>query len=112
MRATVLKADHHGSCNGVDARYLALVHPDWVVIPVASPNDYGHVHEQAKATLRAAGRPWYRTDRNGTITIRSPGTPGGGYTITPSRGTRDMAGASDRTSTQPGCSEPDTRRSP
>jgi len=103
MRATVLKADHHGSCNGVDARYLALVRPEWVVVSVASPNDYGHMHEQAKAVYRAAGRPWYRTDQNGTITIRSPGTPRGGYTITPQRGTRDMDGASDRASTQPGC---------
>jgi competence protein ComEC len=103
MRASVLKANHHGSCNGVDRRYLELVRPDWVVASVASPNDYGHMHEQAKAAFRAAGRPWYRTDRNGTITIRSPGTPGGGFTITPQRGTRSMDGTSDRVSTQPGC---------
>ena len=109
MRATVLKANHHGSCNGVDRRYLDLVRPEWVVVPVASPNDYGHMHEQAKSAFRAAGRPWYRTDQNGTITIRSPGTPGGGYTITPQRGTRDMTGASDRASTQPACRRTESR---
>ncbi|MFL5582609.1 MAG: lamin tail domain-containing protein [Gemmatimonadaceae bacterium] len=103
MRADVLKADHHGSCNGVTRRYLEMVRPSWIVASVASPNDYGHVHEQAMALWRAAGIPWYRTDRNGTITIRTPGTPGGGYRVEPQRGTRDMRGTSDRASTQPEC---------
>ena len=40
------------------------------------------MHAQAKATYARHGIPWYRTDQNGTITIRSPGTPGGGYTVT------------------------------
>src|SRR6202171_1972434 len=31
MRASVLKADHHGSCNGVAARDLCLIPPQWRV---------------------------------------------------------------------------------
>jgi len=103
MRADVLKADHHGSCNGVTRRYLELVRPSWIVASVASPNDYGHIHEQATALWRSLGIPWYRTDRNGTVTIRSPGTVGGGYRVEVGRGTRDMRGASDRASGQAGC---------
>lgn len=103
MHADVMKADHHGSCNGVTPRYLQLVHPSWVVVSVGAQNEYGHMHEQAKAAYRAAGIPWYRTDQNGTITIRSPGTPGGGYTITPSRPGKGLSGPSDRNSKQAAC---------
>src|SRR6266566_5478451 len=71
MRVNALKADHHGSCNGVTPRYLELTHPQWVVASLGARNDYGHMHTQAKAIYRTAGLPWYRTDQNGTITIRS-----------------------------------------
>jgi competence protein ComEC len=103
MRVNVLKGDHHGSCNGVTPRYLALTRPQWVVASLGSRNDYGHMHTQAKEIYRGAGVPWYRTDQNGTITIRSPGTVGGGFTITPQRAGTDLDGPSDRISQQPGC---------
>src|ERR1700687_4209630 len=48
MRVNVLKADHHGSCNGVTPRYLALTNPRWVVASLGERNDYGHMHAQAK----------------------------------------------------------------
>ncbi|GAC1516729.1 MAG: hypothetical protein NVS1B4_13410 [Gemmatimonadaceae bacterium] len=96
MRATVLKADHHGSCNGVTERYLDIVSPSWVIASVAATNDYGHMHEQAKGLLSDARIPWYRTDENGTVTITSPGTVHGGYAVTPSRGEPSMNGSSDR----------------
>jgi competence protein ComEC len=104
MRANVLKADHHGSCNGVTPRYLDLIKPSWVVASLGAHNDYGHMHQQAKAEYRDAGIPWYRTDQNGTITIVSPGTLGGSYTITPSRPGTDLNGPSDRKSRQGACS--------
>ena len=103
MRVNVLKADHHGSCNGVTARYLALAKPEWAVVSVGARNDYGHMHAQAKAIYRRAGVPWYRTDQNGTITIRSPGIPSGGFTITPERTGTDLNGPGDRTSSQDKC---------
>jgi competence protein ComEC len=103
MRISVLKADHHGSCNGLTPRYLALTGPQWVVASLGAPNDYGHMHTQAKEIYRDAGVPWYRTDQNGTITIRSPGTDDGGFTITPERAGSDLDGPSDRISRQPGC---------
>ncbi len=103
MRVNVLKADHHGSCNGVTPRYLALTQPQWIVTSVGARNGFGHMHAQAKQVYRKAGVPWYRTDQNGTITIRSPGTPNGGYTITPARRGTDLNGPSDRRSRQVAC---------
>ncbi len=104
MRVNVLKADHHGSCNGVTRHYLALTKPQWVVASLAARNGYGHMHIQAKNIYRGAHVPWYRTDQNGTITIRSPGTAGGGFTITPERPGTNLSGPGNRRSPQPGCS--------
>ena len=106
MRVNVLKADHHGSCNGVTPRYLSLVKPQWVIASLGARNDYGHMHTQAKNIYKQAGVPWYRTDQNGAITIRSLGTVGAGFTITPQRQGTDMDGPSDRVSRQPACTMP------
>lgn len=103
MRVDILKADHHGSCNGVTRRYLALTNPQWVVASLAARNGYGHMHTQAKNIYRGARMPWYRTDQNGTITIRSPGTAAGGFTITPERPGTNLNGPGDRRSPQTGC---------
>jgi competence protein ComEC len=100
MRVDVLKADHHGSCNGVTPRYLALTQPKWVIASLGLSNEYGHMHTQAKAIYRNAGVPWYRTDQNGTVTIRSPGTPRGSFTIQTERPGTDLDGPSDRHSSQ------------
>jgi len=95
MRAAVLKADHHGSCDGISPRYLDLVRPDVVVLSLAGTNDYGYVHAQTLALLQARRIPWYRTDQNGTITITVP--PGRArYTVTTERGTSNAKGPSDR----------------
>jgi beta-lactamase superfamily II metal-dependent hydrolase len=103
MDVNVLKADHHGSCNGVSSRYIDLLAPDWVTFSLAADNSYGHVHNQTKQLFTQYGRPWYRTDQNGTITIRTPGTPGGGYTMTVTRGTQNAVGPADRASTATDC---------
>jgi competence protein ComEC len=106
MRVNVLKADHHGSCNGVTPRYLSLISPQWVVASVGAGNEYGHMHTQAKDIYEQADVPWYRTDQNGTITIRSPGSPAGGFTIKPARRGIDLHGSSDRVSGQFDCATP------
>lgn len=103
MSVDVLKADHHGSCNGVTPRYLALLSPRWVVASLGTRNGYGHMHQQAKNVYRRAGVPWYRTDQNGTITIRSPDTIDGGFAITPEYRGTNLSGPSDRVSPQKGC---------
>jgi competence protein ComEC len=103
MRAHVLKANHHGSCDGVSERYLDAVRPSLVVASLGGVNDYGHMHAQTKAAFTRRSVPWYRTDQNGTITLRSPGTPGGGYSVTVERGAANAVGPSDRKSYQPDC---------
>lgn len=100
MEAHVLKADHHGSCDGISARYLDLVRPEIVTMSLASDNDYGYVHSQTLNLLAGRRIPWYRTDQNGTITITVPthrtGTAGRAYSVSVERGGPGMRGPSDR----------------
>ncbi|CAN5819834.1 hypothetical protein BH11GEM1_BH11GEM1_02670 [soil metagenome] len=103
MRVDVLKADHHGSCNGVTDLYLDLLKPSLLVASLAAVNDYGHMHSQAKSMYRRHGASWYRTDQNGTITLRSAGVPGSKYSVTVERGGPNMTGPSDRRSSSPEC---------
>ncbi|MDQ3606376.1 MAG: lamin tail domain-containing protein [Gemmatimonadota bacterium] len=103
MRVNVLKANHHGSCNGVKSRFVDLVNPDWVTFSLSATNTYGHVHTQTKDLFTRYGKPWYRTDRNGTVTFRSPGTAGGGYTVTVEKGGASESGSPDRASSQDAC---------
>ena len=103
MKVDVLKADHHGSCNGVTARYLERVKPSLLLVSLGAVNDYGHMHEQAKALYRRAGVPWYRTDQNGTITLRSSGVSGAKYTVSVERPGTDLNGPSDRRANQRNC---------
>ena len=103
MRVDVLKADHHGSCNGVSSWYLRATQPRWIAASVGADNSFGHMHEQTKQTYARFQIPWYRTDRNGTIVFRSPGTAGSGFTVDVARGSPSMDGDADRQSSQQNC---------
>ena len=100
MRARALKANHHGSCDGISRRYLDLVQPELVAISLAAVNDYGYVHSQTLDFLAARRIPWYRTDQNGTITITVPRRRARDadrpYTVSVERGGPSMRGPTDR----------------
>jgi competence protein ComEC len=95
MRATVLKGDHHGSCDGISPRYLDLVRPEAVVLSLDGQNDYGYVHLQTLDLLQRRRIPWYRTDQNGAVTITVP-AHGAKYAISVERGGPNLRGPSDR----------------
>lgn len=103
MKVNVLKSNHHGSCNGVANRYADLTNPDYATMSVGATNTYGHVHNQTKSLWSGRAKPWYRTDQNGTITFRSPGTVGGGYTVAVGKGSVSMSGSTDANSGQTAC---------
>ena len=103
MRVDVLKANHHGSCNGVTARYLDLLHPSLVVASLGAVNAFGHMHVQAKEQFQRRQLDWYRTDQNGTITLKWPAVAGDGYSIEVEGGGRNLDGPSDRRASQAKC---------
>ncbi len=103
MNVDVVKGNHHGSCNGINSRFLDLTSPSWITFGVSATNGYHHVHTQTKTLLTGRSIPWYRSDGNGRITFTTPGTPGGGYTVSVEKGTASMNGAADDTSSQTAC---------
>jgi competence protein ComEC len=103
MKVNLMKADHHGSCNGVTNAYVDALEPARVLAGVGATNSYGHMHAQTKSLFTAHGKPWFRTDGNGTVVVSSPGTVGGGYTVTVQKGSPSMSGAGDASSSQAQC---------
>jgi beta-lactamase superfamily II metal-dependent hydrolase/PKD repeat protein len=95
MRITVLKGQQHGKCQSITARLLRVADPDLVTFSLLGSNSSGLIHTETKDLLARNEKPWYRTDRNGTITFVSPGVPGGGYSVHVAAGRASMDGESD-----------------
>lgn len=81
--AQVLKVGHHGSTFSTTSAFLSRVHPGIAIISVAGDNPYGHPHDQTLDRLASAMATVYRTDRDGTILVRSDGTT---YSVTTEKG--------------------------
>ncbi len=69
----LLRISHHGSSDPRLADLLARTRPAVAAISAGEGNDYGHPHPQVLAELRRAGVLTRRTDRDGTIELRSDG---------------------------------------
>ena len=76
LRASVLKAGHHGSSTSTSAEFLRVVDPELVVISAGRRNRYGHPSPDVVARVTGAGVRVARTDLEGTISLRvSPDPP-------------------------------------
>lgn len=73
ISARVLKVGHHGSSSSTSQGFLDKVDPEYAVIGVGSPNDYGHPHAQTLNILEKRNTKLYRTDLNGHIIFVSDG---------------------------------------
>jgi competence protein ComEC len=65
----LLKVGHHGSDGSSGAPFLAAIRPRVAVISVGT-NRYGHPAPGALRRLEASGAAVWRTDRDGTVTVR------------------------------------------
>ena len=82
LKATVLKAGHHGSRTSSSPAFLEAVRPEAAVISCGAGNSYGFPHAAVLTALKKQRADVYRTDRDGTISVVSDGQ---GYTITKER---------------------------
>lgn len=73
ISATVLKVAHHGSDTSSVKVFLQAVNPDYAVISVGAPNDYGHPHDKTLELLRLLDIKLYRTDLHGNVVFFSDG---------------------------------------
>jgi len=73
LHADVLKVGHHGSSTSSTDEFLAAVHPSAAIISVGADNAYGHPSADVLAALQRVGARVVRTDRVGTIIVRTDG---------------------------------------
>lgn len=73
IKATVLKAGHHGSRTSSTQPFLDVVSPQIVLISCGSNNTYGHPHETVISRLEAMDVWIYRTDLQGHVVLYSDG---------------------------------------
>ena len=75
LRATVLKAAHHGSNTSSTSTFIDAVEPSAVVVASGTQNRYGHPHPEVMERLnRAVGEERvFRTDLMGTVELRTDG---------------------------------------
>lgn len=73
LLSTILKASHHASKTASSSVFLKAVMPNTVIISVGADNEYGHPHKEVLKRYGKFGFAVYRTDTDGTITIRSDG---------------------------------------
>jgi competence protein ComEC len=73
LHADVLKVGHHGSSTSSTDEFLAAVHPTAAIISVGADNPYGHPSADVLASLGRVGARVVRTDKLGTIIVRTDG---------------------------------------
>lgn len=73
LQADVLKCGHHGSSTSTTKKFLKTVDPSCAVISCGKDNSYGHPHRETVESLEESGVQICRTDRDGTILIKSDG---------------------------------------
>jgi competence protein ComEC len=72
----LLKIAHHGSINGTDSAFLAVVRPCVAVISAGNPNKFGHPSPVVTRLLQRDSIRAFRTDVDGAIMV-SATTDGG-----------------------------------
>lgn len=74
LRAEVLKVAHHGSRTSTTPEFVAAVQPRLALVSVGARNFYGHPSPDVVRRLMASGAQVLRTDRLGSIVVRTDGT--------------------------------------
>lgn len=67
--AELLIVGHHGSKNSTTVEFLQAVRPEMAIISVGT-NSYGHPAPEVIERINASGAHIYRTDQNGTVTVK------------------------------------------
>jgi competence protein ComEC len=73
LRADVLKVAHHGSSTSSTEDFLRAVRPAVALVSVGAGNTYGHPSANVMTSLAERGALVLRTDRHGSIVVRSDG---------------------------------------
>ncbi|MDB4907556.1 MAG: internalization-related competence protein ComEC/Rec2 [Gemmatimonadetes bacterium] len=73
LQADILKVAHHGSATSSTPEFLDAVRPRLALVSVGAGNRYGHPSADVMSRLARAGAQVVRTDRLGTVVVRTDG---------------------------------------
>ncbi|WP_427108720.1 MBL fold metallo-hydrolase [Lysinibacillus xylanilyticus] len=73
VKATILKAGHHGSNTSSSAEFIQAVHPEVTILSYGEGNKYGHPHAEVVERLQAIGSKIYATAEVGTVIVSTDG---------------------------------------
>ncbi|MFJ5767910.1 MBL fold metallo-hydrolase [Lysinibacillus sp. NPDC093210] len=73
VKATVLKAGHHGSNTSSSQSFIRAVQPEVTILSYGKDNKYGHPHAEVVERLQAIGSKIYATAEAGTVTVSTDG---------------------------------------
>lgn len=73
LSGTILRVGHHGDNDASSEEFLRVVRPEAAIISVGVFNEYGRPHPELLVRLENAGATVYRTDRDGSIVLRTDG---------------------------------------
>lgn len=70
LTASVLKVPHHGGRDAASREFLAAVNPQVAIVSVGATNPFNHPYNTVLERLAAQAERVYRTDRDGSVTLR------------------------------------------
>ncbi len=73
VKATILKAGHHGSNTSSSAEFIQAVHPEVTILSYGEGNKYGHPHAEVVERLQAIGSKIYATAEAGNVIVSTDG---------------------------------------
>lgn len=73
LKSQVLKVGHHGANDTTSDAFLEAVDPDLAIISVGKDNPRGYPGQQTLDVLKRRGVKVLRTDRDGTVVVRTDG---------------------------------------
>lgn len=73
LRSDIMKIAHHGGKNSTSVELLNCALPSAAIISVGKNNPFGHPSKEVLDKLKNLGTTVYRTDKLGTIIIRTDG---------------------------------------
>lgn len=73
LDANILKVGHHGSSDATSKKFLSAVVPLFSIIEVGADNSFNHPSSRVISRLEQSGSSVFRTDLDGTVTIKTDG---------------------------------------
>jgi competence protein ComEC len=89
LRCRLLKSGHHGSKTASCSKFLQALDADAALVSCGEDNEYHCPHPSVLTRYEKQEMDVYRTDRDGTITVRTDGKT---YTLETERGGKADAG--------------------